>query len=473
MNQSLSKSLSQANYLFCCLVLALGLVGCEQPSQLEQIKERKTLHVISRNAPGIYYEGRDTSEGFEYEFASLFAKNLGLDLDVKVAGTRAQIRSALDNNYTNMAASMMVLSEANTSKYKHSEPFLETTPLIVYRYGSKRPRSIADLSGKTIAVVSDSDLVTELESLILNHPDLKWETVNSDTEELIRMVQDKEVDFALVYSLELKLHRAFYPRVRQAFEFGSSRGIAWFFPNNSDNTLINAANAFIQQSNEDGTLMQLEERYYGHLAQVNYVGARTFIRHTKQRLPKYEDTYKKYATEYETDWRLMAAMGYQESHWRPNAVSPTGVRGLMMLTLVTAKEMGIKNRLDPIQSIKGGSKYFSKIHKRISEDVQEPDRTWFALASYNVGLGHLEDARMLTEKGGKDPNKWADVKDFLPLLQQKKYYSQTKYGYARGKEPVIYVQNIRRYYDVLRWLDESRRRERPKSTINFDENLVR
>ena len=174
---------------------------------------------------------------------------------------------------------------------------------------------------------------------------------------------------------------------------------------------------------------ELTERYYGHLAQFNYVGARTFIRHSKQRLPKYEDAYKKYAEQYETDWRLMAAMGYQESHWRPNAVSPTGVRGLMMLTQVTAKEMGIKNRLDPLQSIKGGVKYFARIHKRIPDSVPEPDKTWFALASYNVGLGHLEDARILTEKGGKDPNKWADVKEFLPLLQQKKYYSKTRYGY--------------------------------------------
>lgn len=454
-------------------ILSAALVGCGSPSELERIQKRETLHVISRNAPGIYYEGRETREGLEYELVSMFAEHLGVTLDLKVAGTRSQVRSALANGYTNMAAAMMVTNETNTQNYLYSESFLEATPVIVYRYGSTRPRKISDLIGKRIAVAIDSHLVLEMEQRKKEFPDLEWESLNEDTEDLIRMVQDREVDYALIYSLELQLHRAFYPRVRTAFELSEPKGVAWFFPKSADPSLRDAANAFIQQIKEDGTLMYLQERYYGHLAQFNYVGARTFIRHSRQRLPKYEETYRKYAEQYETDWRLMAAMGYQESHWRPNAVSPTGVRGLMMLTQVTAKEMGIKNRLDPLQSIKGGVKYFTRIHKRIPDSVPEPDRTWFALASYNVGLGHLEDARVLTEKGGKDPNKWADVKEFLPLLQQKKYYSQTRYGYARGTEPVIYVQNIRRYYDVLRWIDDSKQKERPDNDPKFQEQLIR
>ena len=169
----------------------------------------------------------------------------------------------------------------------------------------------------------------------------------------------------------------------------------------------------------------------------------------------------------------MAAMGYQESHWRPNATSPTGVRGLMMLTRVTAKEMGIKNRLDPIASINGGIRYFYKIKGRIAERIAEPDRTWFALASYNVGYGHLEDARILTQKGGKDPDKWLDVKEFLPLLQKKKYYTQTRYGYARGNEPVIYVQNIRRYYDVLNWMTQPQADEHTIAQSDMENGLLK
>ena len=459
--------------LLIALLLSLALTGCGQPSDLERVQKRKTLHVITRNAPGVYYEGRESLSGFEYELASMFAEHLGVELDLKVANTRSQILSALNNRYTNMAAAMMVTSDSRSDDFNFSIPFLETTPLVVYRYGSTRPRSIEDMLGKRIAVVSDSYLNLELTTLQKEHTDLTWQALNEETVELIRMVQDKEIDYAVVTSLELQLHRAYYPRVKKAFELGENQNIGWYFPKGEDTSIVEQANSFLQKLDDDGTLLYLRERYFGHLSKINYVGARTFIKHAKTRLLRYEEQFKTYAEQYDVDWRLIAAMGYQESHWRPDATSPTGVRGLMMLTRITAKEMGIANRLDPEQSIKGGAKYFARIHKRIPDDIQEPDRTWFALASYNVGYGHLEDARVLTEQAGKDPHKWADVKEFLPLLQQKKYYSQTRHGYARGNEPVIYVQNIRRYYDVLRWIDESKNKERPKSDVTFDDKLLK
>jgi membrane-bound lytic murein transglycosylase F len=159
------------------------------------------------------------------------------------------------------------------------------------------------------------------------------------------------------------------------------------------------------------------------------------------------------------DWRLLAAMSYQESHWDSKARSHTGVRGLMMLTLVTARELGISNRIDPQQSIDGGARYFKQIHERIPERIQGPDRTWFALAAYNVGMGHLEDARILTESHGADPDKWEDVKEYLPLLAKRKYYQHTRHGYARGWEPVAYVQHIREFYSILRWVDQQKQRQ--------------
>ena len=147
-------------------------------------------------------------------------------------------------------------------------------------------------------------------------------------------------------------------------------------------------------------------------------------------------------------------MSYQESHWNPRAKSFTGVRGMMMLTLATAKELGIVSRLDPEQSIKGGAKYLTNLLKRIPDRITHPDRLWFALAAYNVGMGHLEDARVLTDRQGANPDMWVDVKIRLLQLRQKKYYKTTRYGYARGNEAVAYVDNIRRYYDTLVWLDE-------------------
>ena len=183
------------------------------------------------------------------------------------------------------------------------------------------------------------------------------------------------------------------------------------------------------------------------------MGARQFHKATQKKLVEYKDMFVEYAGD-DLDWRLLAAVSYQESHWKPHAKSPTGVRGMMMLTLNTAKQLGIKNRLDAEQSIRGGAQYLRKVIKRVPPRISDPDRTWFALAGYNVGWGHVEDARIITQQLGLDPDKWSDVKESLPLLQKKKWYKKTKHGYARGAEPVKYVNNIRRYYDVLVWQDE-------------------
>ncbi len=455
------------------LALSALLSACEKPSTFEKIAKHKTLHVITRNAPAIYYEGREGPMGFEYDLAKLFADELGLKLDLKIATTRSQILSALDNEYTNIAAAGMVASQNRADRFKYSLPYMEATPIVVYRYGSTRPRSIKDILGKRIAVVSDSYHADELDTLKQKTPELQWQALDVETIDLMKMVQDKEIDYAIITSAELDIHQAYYPRVKQAFEIGDVQKISWYFPKSTDQTLINRANIFFKRIEEDGTLLNLKERYFGHLGQLNYVGARTFIKHINSRLPKYDEEFKSNSEEHGLDWRLMASMGYQESHWRAHATSPTGVRGLMMLTRVTAKEMGIKNRLDPEASIKGGTRYFAKIKKRIPERIAEPDRTWFALASYNVGYGHLEDARILTEKGGKDPDKWLDVKEFLPLLQKKKYYKQTRYGYARGNEPVIYVQNIRRYYDVLNWMTQPQADEHTIAQADMKNGLIK
>jgi membrane-bound lytic murein transglycosylase F len=457
---------------FCLLLSA-----CEKPTTLEKINKHQALHVITRNAPAVYFEGREGPMGFEYELAKLFAEDLGLKLDVKVAATRSQILSALDNDYTNIAIASMVASNTRANRYQYSSPYLETVPLVVYRYGSVRPRSINDIIGKKIAVVSDSYHTEELNALKEEMPEisdqLKWQALDVETIDLMKMVQDKEIDYAIITSNELDIHQAYYPRVKKAFEIGEAQQISWYFPHSTDHTLINKVDNFFSRIEEDGTLINLKERYYGHLGQLNYVGARTFIRHINARLPKYEETFKEYSEEKDVDWRLMASMGYQESHWRPKATSPTGVRGLMMLTRVTAKEMKIKNRLNAEDSIKGGVRYFAKIKRRIPDRIAEPDRTWLALAAYNIGYGHLDDARILTEKAGKDPDKWIDVKEFLPLLQKKKYYKQTRYGYARGNEPVIYVQNIRRYFDVLTWMTQPQADEHTIAQNDFQEGLIK
>jgi membrane-bound lytic murein transglycosylase F len=237
----------------------------------------------------------------------------------------------------------------------------------------------------------------------------------------------------------------------------------------TDDDLYEAVNAFFAKISADGTLNTLKERYYGHTTHAGQGDSHTFTRSMERRFPKYEQLIKRIAREEGVDWRLLAAVSYRESHWNPKAVSPTGVRGMMMLTRTTASEMGVKNRLDAEQSLRGGARYFRKTRRRIPDRIRDPDRTWFALAAYNVGMGHLRDARAITEHQGGNPDKWADVMQRLPLLQQKDYYKFTKYGYARGMEAVIYVQHIRSYFNMLDWqqVDEYRR----KPPVQVSEHL--
>ncbi len=244
--------------------------------------------------------------------------------------------------------------------------------------------------------------------------------------------------------------------------------LAWMVSKNSHDDILASLVEFFGTVHHDGTLLALDEKYYGHIEQFNYVETRTFIKAVAGTLPKYQALFEKYAQE--LDWRLLAAISYQESHWNPTARSYTGVRGMMMLTLATAKQMGIKSRLDTEQSIRGGAKYFKRMIAMMPDRIPTPDRIWFALASYNIGFGHLDDARIITQRQGGDPDRWVEVKSRLPLLQQKKYYKNTKYGYARGEEPVQYVDNIRRYYDTLSWLDDKAKEQAIALALSQQEN---
>ena len=176
---------------------------------------------------------------------------------------------------------------------------------------------------------------------------------------------------------------------------------------------------------------------------------KVFYKHVKTRLPKYEVHFQQAAKLHNLSWKVLASQAYQESHWNRRARSPTGVRGIMMLTRKTAASLGIKNRIDPVLSIYGGAKYLARLHGKIARSVHDSDRTFFALAAYNVGIGHLNDARILARRKKKNPNFWNDVREVLPLLKQKKYYTSLRYGFARGDEPVRYVKRIRAYHSLL------------------------
>ncbi|WP_263145399.1 membrane-bound lytic murein transglycosylase MltF [Pseudomonas sp. RIT-PI-AD] len=438
------------------ILLALG--GCVEktPSTLERIKEDGVLRVVTRNSPATYFQDRSGETGFEYELVKRFAEDLGVKLQVETADNLDDLFNRLNQkNGPVLAAAGLVASEGRKAQARFSHPYLEVTPQVIYRSGAPRPTRPEDLLGKRILVLQGSTHAEQLAVLKRSYPELQYEESSAvEVVDLLRMVDEGQIDLTLVDSNELAMNQVYFPNVRVAFDLGDSRALGWAVAPGEDQSLLQEVDRFLDGVQENGTLQRLKDRYYGHVDVLGYVGAYTFAKHLQQRLPRYEQHFRRASQEQEIDWRLLAAIGYQESLWQPAATSKTGVRGLMMLTQSTAQAMGVANRLDARQSILGGSKYFALIKEGLSDELLEPDRTWFALAAYNIGIAHLGDARRLARQEGLDPNKWLDVKKMLPRLAQKQWYSKTRFGYARGGETVHFVQNIRRYYDILTWVTQ-------------------
>ncbi|CAG8865991.1 Membrane-bound lytic murein transglycosylase F [Pseudomonas fluorescens] len=445
-----------ARWLFATgLFLMLG--ACvEKPSTLERVKEDGVLRVVTRNSPATYFQDRNGETGFEYELVKRFADDMGVDLKIETADNLDEMFDQLGKPAGPvLAAAGLVSSEHRLTQARFSHSYLQVTPQVIYRNGRPRPTSAKGLAGKKIMVLKGSSHAEQLAELKKQYPALEYEESDAvEVVDLLRMVDEGQIDLTLVDSNELAMNQVYFSNVRVAFDLGDARDQRWAVAPGEDNSLLNEINDFLDKAQKNGTLQRLKERYYGHVDVLGYVGAYTFAQHLQQRLPKYEKHFHVSAKEEKVDWRLLAAIGYQESMWQPEVTSKTGVRGLMMLTQRTAQAMGVANRLDARQSIKGGAKYFMLVKEQLSDSIEEPDRTWFALAAYNVGSGHLEDARTLAKREGLNPNKWLDVKKMLPRLSQKQWYSKTRYGYARGGEPVHFVANIRRYYDILTWVTQ-------------------
>ena len=437
------------------LILLLSACG-EQPTALERVKEDGVLRVITRNSPTTYYQDRNGETGFEYDLAERFAKSLGVKLEIETANSLDELYTRLNApNGPHLAAAGLIESASRSQLARFSNGYLDVTLQVVHRHGQPRPTKPEQLVGKRITVVKGSVHAERLAELKQRLPALQYtESDEVEVVDLLGMLDEGQIDLTLVGSNELAMNQFSFPNVRVAFDLDSNQHLAWAVAPGEDASLLQAINAFLGKAQADKTLQQLKERYYGHAEVLGYVGTYTFARHLQQRLPRYEQHFLKAAGNYKVDWRLLAAIGYQESMWQPEATSKTGVRGLMMLTQRTAQAMGVANRLDPKQSIHGGARYFTEVHAGLPDSIKEPDRTWFALAAYNVGGGHLEDARKLTKAAGLNPNKWLDVKKILPRLSQKQWYTKTRYGYARGGEPVHFVNNIRRYYDILTWVTQ-------------------
>ena len=445
-------------FLLTLVALSLGLTGCNpftQESTLESIQDRGYLLMGTINSSLTYSSDGEKTTGIDYELGDQFAKSINLPLQVRTFESLSALFHALDRGDIDFVGAGLTLTEKREKKYRSSPPYYYITQKLVYRKGSHRPRKLADLEGP-IYVLKDSSHEERLAEIKKELPSLKIiQTVKDDQEGLLALIENKKIKYAIVDSTVLAQKQRFYPNLAEAFIVHKKSPVAWLIRKEQDATLYAAMIEFMGQSYQKGTVARIEEKYFGHVGHFDYVDTRVFLSRIKSKLPRYEKLFKKYATK-EVDWLLLASVSYQESHWNPRATSQTGVRGMMMLTNDTAKFVGIKNRLDVEQSIEGGAKYLALQIKRLPNSIPENEKVWFALACYNIGYGHLMDARRITKMRKQNPNSWTDVKNNLPLLHDKRWYRYTRYGYARGREAQHYVNNIRQYLSSLTWHDRER-----------------
>lgn len=439
--------------LLTAVAASVLLGSCSSsPTLLERIVQNGELRVVTRNSPSTFYSVVEEPRGIEYELARGFARHLGVELRIYVADRLGQILPDLEAGQAHIGAAGLTVTGPRLEIVDFGPAYQAVEQQVIYRQGRPQPRQIADLVGGKLHVIAASSHVGVLEEARRQTPGLEWtEEAEAGPESLIRRVAEGEIDYTVVDSTSFKLFQHSYPEARVAFSVGPVGALAWALPKDAPQLRERVA-AYFAEIQATGELQSILDRYYFVSREFDYVGSKAFIRHLNSRLPRYRGWFEEAELETGIDWRLLAAIAYQESHWNPDAVSPTGVRGLMMLTKHTAEIVEIADRRDPRQSILGGARYLRRVLQKIPERIPETDRQWMAVASYNIGFGHVEDGRIITEIQGGDPDRWTDVRERLPLLSDERWYRRLRRGYARGSVPVQYVDNIRRYYEMLQWM---------------------
>jgi len=422
-------------------------------SLIDKIIRKKVINVVFLNAPTSYYIGADGPQGFEYDLIKSYADYLGVDLNITTANTVKEAIKLSKNPNIHITSASLTKTAQREKTFNFGPSYFEVQEQVVCHRGmlgsGKFPRDVEDLAGLKITVGEDTSYSETIKSLQEDGYEINA-TITSEysTEELLSKVASHEIDCTVVDSNIYALNHRYFTEMALAFTISGREQLAWVLAPNSPK-LEASMYQWLNNFNQSRRMAALKDHYYSYVMFFDYYNTKMFYKRIKSRLPKYQHIFISVSKKYHIPWKLLAAISYQESHWNPRAKSFTGVRGMMMLTRHTAKLLGVKNRLNPKQSITGGTRHLKQMIKLVPKGVEGENRLKFALAAYNVGMGHVKDAQKLAQKIGYDQNSWNDLKKVLPLLSQKRYYKTLKHGYARGSEAVKYVDSIYNFKDIL------------------------
>ena len=433
------------------LCMWLGAV----PAQAElpaDIRERGVLRVVTLNQPTTWYLGTHGPEGLEYELASAFAATHKLELEMWPASDAAALREALRTGRADIAAAQLTPGAGWQGVGLACTPFDEVAQHWVYRRGDRRPRTLADVAGARVIVAQDSPEAEMLERHAgdLGVP-LEWIAIPRGSEmDPLDAITAGLADVALVDAYRFVFARALHPDAAVAFTLPVRRPVGWIVRPGATE-LRDAVDQFFAARKRSGRLAKRIGRWMQSTTALRTITAREFGELIGTRLPALQPFFEQASVQTGVDWRFLAALAYQESQWNPRARSPNGALGIMMLMPTTARSLGVRNAFDPRENILAGARYFVQVRKQLPARIAEPDRSWFAVAAYNIGYGHLESARLITQMRGKNRDRWVDVRESLPLLSDPVWHARVKTGYARGWEAAYTVDRVQQFANVLAW----------------------
>ncbi|MBA3507400.1 MAG: membrane-bound lytic murein transglycosylase MltF [Betaproteobacteria bacterium] len=434
------------------------LHGCSKEPEPKTSLLADQLIVAVHAGPTTWFSGpHGDPAGFDHDLVARFAAERNLKLHTIEANSATELLAKVAAGEAHMgvgglygpAASGSGNIAADDARVLWTQGHFAVEPVVIYNVDGFKPKQWQDLQGAALTYTESTGIDAQFAAIRADHPEVTWTPLTvPSVDALIALVAEGAANYAIVPSIDAAAARNIHLDFDVAFVAGEKRDLAWAVAP-SQTALRDDLDSFFARARRDGLLARLADRYFGYARRVARIDAGVFQERLNTVLPQYRALLQDAQAATGIEWRLLAAVAYQESRWNPVATSETGVRGIMQITEETARHLGVADRLDPKISILAGARYLRDLKTKLPERITEPDRTWLALAAFNIGVAHLEDARILTQKRKGNPDLWSDVRQALPLLAVPEYHEQAKYGYARGGMPVVFVDRVRAYYDIL------------------------
>ncbi len=393
-------------------------------------------------------DGEQQYSGFEYDLLKTFAQRLNIPLSISPASSRTQALKMLTDGRVHLAVGN--IENTPTEGIAWSEPLGKKQLVLVARTDQPELDTLSRLQKHLIAVQRNASAEQALyaQSEQIKNAHITRPVWGNEIDLLARLSR-QTFDFVATDMMLFKSVSTFYPNLHVVYTFPNPQATAWAVSSQSQE-LRAELDRFLDTASDEGLIERLQDRYFGAGRELNEFDLRTFQARIQERLPKYQAFFEEASQQTGLDWRLLAAVSYQESHWDPLATSYTGVRGMMMLTAETADRLGVENRLDPKQSILGGARYIDMLLENMPENAHEEDRTWMALAAYNIGLGHFNNVRNIARKIKQNDEAWFDLKQVLLQVNRPEFSHNFSAGPPpRGGEAINMVESVRTFYSIL------------------------